>query len=174
MSIGSFGRTDRQRVSDEERQLADYQLSRRHRKWGDDCPAVDLDFLLCEYYHGVGVAVVDYKHHRANPYKTNTKSFETLSGLYDKQGRQIPFFIARYWPDIWAFRLKAVNEAAVSALLEIGRRSAPDDLPEWLDLDEQSYVRTLYLIRKRALNRGDERTIATLNTIKPPIEAGAA
>jgi len=35
---------------------AQIQLSDRHRQWGDDCPMVDLDFLMCEYNHGVPVA----------------------------------------------------------------------------------------------------------------------
>lgn len=174
MTIGGFGRNDYQRVSDEERIRDTLRLSRRHRKWGDDCPAVDLDFLLCEYNHGISVAIVDYKHHKADLAKTTAKTFTTLSELYGPNGNQLPFFIARYWPDNWSFRLKAVNPAAVDTLVRIGRRGGPADLPEWLPLSEQAYVRTLYLMRKEALTLGDERTIDQLNDTPPPAEERAA
>jgi len=69
---------------------AQIQLSDRHRQWGDDCPMVDLDFLMCEYNHGVPVAIVDYKFHGAQLTQTSVKTYETLSGFYDKDHLQIP------------------------------------------------------------------------------------
>jgi hypothetical protein len=36
----------------------DLELSGRHRRWGWDCPAVDLDFLFLEYDKGKAVALV--------------------------------------------------------------------------------------------------------------------
>lgn len=40
----------------------DMELSGRHRIWGFNCPAVDLDFLMVEYNLGIAIAVVEYKH----------------------------------------------------------------------------------------------------------------
>jgi len=93
-----------------------------------------------------------------------------MQELYACSHHQIPFFIARYWPDSWAFRLKAVNDAAIETLIRIDGRLLHSDLPEWLDLTEQQYVRKLYLMRKDALTLGDQRTIERLNRSLPPRE----
>jgi hypothetical protein len=150
-------------------------LSERHQDfWGDDCPAVDLDFLMCEYNHGIAVVIVDYKHFSANLAKTNSATYSTLSELYGPNGRQLPFFVARYWPDIWAFKLLAVNDAAKKA----GERIIPPRVafnPDGqTDMTEQWYVRFLYLLRKEALTAGDSRTIARLNNELPPAEEAPA
>ena len=38
----------------------DEALSKRHRDWGWDCPAIDIDFLMIEYDKGKSVALVEY------------------------------------------------------------------------------------------------------------------
>ena len=40
----------------------DQEISKRHRLWGDDLYAVDVDFCMVEYYSRRGVLLVDYKH----------------------------------------------------------------------------------------------------------------
>jgi hypothetical protein len=174
MALGGVGRNGRQRVSTEDRMRADRALSDRHYLWGDDCPAVDLDFLLCEYNHGIAVSIVDYKHHQAKLDNTNARTISTLSHLYGPDGRQLPFFIARYWDGVWAFKVKPVNDAAVETTVRIGQKSGPDDLPEWIDMSERQYVRFLMLMRKEVLTLGDRRTLDRLNTDGPPSETEAA
>jgi len=149
---------------------AQIQLSDRHRQWGDDCPMVDLDFLMCEYNHGVPVAIVDYKFHGAQLTQTSVKTYETLSGFYDKDHLQIPFMVARYWPGSWAFKLKPVNEAATAFLDRVkdGLRTAHG---EWIPLTEYQFVWLLYRLRKDALTIRDQRYLERLNTIPPPAEA---
>lgn len=154
------------RVPLEQRVRFAMQLSDRHHKWGQDCPAVDLDFMLCEYNHGISVALVDYKHHAADLANTNGRSYEAMSELYHKDGRQVPFFVARYWPDDWAFRTRAVNNAAREWATGCGIGWDGD----WRDQTEQQFVTMLYRLRKDALTRGDELTIARLNRVKPPAE----
>ena len=39
----------------------DGALSLRHKKWGYDLPALDMDFLMIEYDHGIPVALIEYK-----------------------------------------------------------------------------------------------------------------
>lgn len=161
------GWTMRNRVALEDRVRYAARLSDRHHEWGSECPAVDLDFMLCEYNHGLIVALVDYKHHSADLDRTNGSSYNVLSELYLKDGRQVPFFVARYWPDIWAFRTKAVNEAAMKWAVACGYGWDGG----WRDQTEQQFVRMLYRLRKDALTAGDERTINMLNRIPPPGEA---
>lgn len=172
---GGVGQNNRRRVDDDTLIRASLQLSDRHRAWGDDCPMVDLDYLLVEYNHGTAVAVVDYKFHGATIERTNRRTFETLGGLYDSTGRQLPFFIARYWPDIWAFRLKAVNESAVKWLNDTLSSLAPELCgAEWVDLTEYRYVYLLYRLRKDILTLGDQAYLARLNQSLPPTEGDAA
>jgi hypothetical protein len=173
--IGGYGANGRRRADVETIMRANLELSDRHREWGDDCPMVDLDYLLVEYNHGTAVAIVDYKFHRAVLDRTNRKTNSTLSGLYDAAGRQLPFFIARYWPDTWAFRLKAVNGSAIEWLDGVLAELAPDLRGmEWIDLTEHQYVYLLYRLRKDVLSLGDRRYLAKLNRELPPAEAEAA
>ena len=141
------------------------QLSDRHRdRWGDDCPAVDADFLLIEYNHGTPVAVVDYKHHSANLKLSNDRNYEALGGLYDVDGNQLPLFIARYWPETWAFKVLGHNDRGRFVLQSTA----------WQSFSEQQYVRMLYRLRKDTLDRRDQAYIERLNTIPPPREAEVA
>ena len=75
----------------------DERISLRHRQWGDDCPAMDLDFLMLEYDRGKAVAVVEYKHERAAPLRTGHPSLRALTDLGDRAG--LPVFVTRYSDD---------------------------------------------------------------------------
>lgn len=154
----------RRRVTDEVKVRLDLELSDRHREWGSECPAVDLDFMMCEYNHGISVALVEYKHFTANLSNSNATNYAAISELYLKDGRQIPLFVARYWPDSWAFKTKAFNQAAIDWAARF------DWDGEWRDQSEQQFVRMLYRLRKDALTLGDIRTIELLNSAKPPLE----
>jgi hypothetical protein len=126
-----------------------------------NCPAVDLDFVLLEFNHGVPVAVVDYKHcAKANPLEgLNEWAIKAMSELYNKHGENLPFFVARYWPGSWAFRVLPMNEPA--------RRWLPD---EWTAMTEQQWVTGLHRLRKLVLSVGDEKQIARLKQELPPRE----
>lgn len=136
----------------------DMRLSLRHRDWGFDCPAVDLDFLMLEYNIGYPVAVVDYKHYQAAPPNLGGASHKAAGRLYNEDGEQLPYLIARYWPETWAFRVVGANKA--------GQRLAPT----WLDMSERDYVAGLYKLREITIS---EKVLAILNTQKPPSEAAA-
>lgn len=174
MSIGGAGLSRSNRADAETRIRYDRQLSERHMKWwGDNCPAVDLDFLMCEFNHAVPVALVDYKYFAAELGKTNERTYETLSGFYNKHGDQLPFVVARYWPDTWAFKVLPVNAAAQQWFYERFDVSH-DDGHDWLALSEKDYVEALYALRGDALTAGDRRYIERLNTVRPPTETEAA
>lgn len=140
----------------------DAELSSRHRQWGQECPAVDLDFLMCEFNHGLPVALVDYKHWQASLHNTNGRTFDALSGFYNADGENLPFFMVRYWPGVWAFKVVPQNLSAVKAVKG-----------ESTMMTEQQFVRLLYRLRKSVLTAGDQRCIERLNDSLPHVEDAA-
>ena len=80
-------------TSNEQHFKRDAWLSGRHRLWGRDVPAMDLDFILAEYDRCVPIALIDYNHEHdtINLESANTR---TLVALGDMAG--IPAFIVRY------------------------------------------------------------------------------
>lgn len=88
----------------------DEEISQRHREWGFNCPAVDLDFLMVEYNLGKPVGLIEYKHHRARIPNLKHPTYRAITELANQSG--LPFILAFYWPAIWAFRVFPVNETA--------------------------------------------------------------
>lgn len=113
----------------------DEGLSLRHRQWGVDCPAVDIDFLLLEYDNGAPVAIVEYKMQHSNESKFEHPSYKALKSLCDKSG--LPFFICRYSFDYSSMEVIPANDYAKKWL---GRKTA---------MSEGDYVTLLYAIRNR-------------------------
>lgn len=136
----------------------DQELSARHRVWGFNCPAVDLDFLMVEYDGGYPIALVEYKHHEAGIPLVNHPTYRAISQLYDDQGKQLPLWVARYWPNIWAFRVLAVNSRAKDLTAQ------PDS---WNDMTERMFVEALHAVRRREIQH---RVYPHLNDILPPTE----
>lgn len=154
------------RVKPEDRMKYDRMLSDRHLNyWGTECPAVDLDFLMCEFNDGIPVAIVDYKYHEGDINNTNSATYKALSSFHKPDGGQLPFFIARYWLHTWAIKLLAVNDAARDAVRRVssGRFEAGEQIP----LTEQQYVNFLFRLRKDALSAGDQRYLDRLNRQLP-------
>jgi len=90
----------------------DQEISARHRVWGFNCPAVDLDFLMVEYNLGKPVGLIEYKHHQAWEPNLKHPTYRALTELAELAA--LPFLIAFYWPDVWAFRITPVNGLAQS------------------------------------------------------------
>ena len=133
----------------------DEEISKRHRHWGFNCPAVDLDFVMMEYNHGKPVALVEYKHKQARDPNINHATFKALKHLADgyKQG-PLPCFVAMYDPETWDFKITPINE---TAKIQIGSNA---DI--WIS--EQRFVTYLHLIRKSVLTDADTKAINQLNT----------
>src|SRR5208283_3075561 len=89
-------------------------LSDRHRQWGYDCPAVDLDFVT--YNRGEPLALIEYKHEMAAQMDLQSmkqqryRPFAVLSKFATKAG--IPFFICRYSGDLVWYKAEAINPCA--------------------------------------------------------------
>lgn len=88
----------------------DQEISGRHRTWGVNCTAVDLDLVLVEYHLARPVAIVEYKHFRAKV-ELGHANYRALRDLANRAG--LPFLIAFYWPDTWAFRVHPMNDNAL-------------------------------------------------------------
>ena len=80
-------------TSNEQHFKRDAWLSGRHRVWGSNVPAMDLDFILAEYDKCVPVALIDYKHEHG-VIMLKSANNRTLTALGDMAG--IPAFIVRY------------------------------------------------------------------------------
>jgi hypothetical protein len=126
-------------VRQEQKAWRDCAISARHREYGVDCPAVDLDFLLVEFHIGKPVALIEYKRYPTPLSLTSNATFPALLSLAEDRREPLPLLVVRYWPDIWAFqnaRLNIVAERHFS-LGEI--------------LCERDYVARLYKLRRLAL-----------------------
>ena len=111
----------------------DEALYRRHRRWGWDCPAVDLDFLFLEYDRGKASAIVEYKNEHAAPQYASHPTYQAMIDLGDKA--QIPVIACRYSDDFQTWKVIPLNEIAKKFL------------PQRAVLSEQDWVKLLYKIR---------------------------
>lgn len=128
----------------------DQAISKRHRDWGFNCPAVDLDFLMVEYNIGEPAALVEYKLFSARMPDLRHATYRALESLANRLP-PIPFMIAFYWPVAWAFRVHPVNDMAMALYG-----------PDHVDLTEREFVESLYRARGWAIQ---EHTLRRLNTI---------
>ncbi|MBC7282615.1 hypothetical protein [Hoeflea sp.] len=133
-------------------------ISERHREWGYNCPAVDLDFVVAEYNHGKPVALIEYKDRRYDSANTSNATYQALTSLADGYSAgPIPFFIAVYDPDEWWFVIHPMNDPARKHYAHcVG-----------VPISEQRFVRSIYLLRSSVLAQRDNDAISRLNTIEP-------
>jgi len=125
-------------VSQEERTgWRDAGLSARHRSWGWDCPAVDIDFLLVEYDLGKPIALIEYKNEHATPQQKTHPSFNALIELGNRAS--IPVFACRYKDDFSNFRVIPLNDFS------------KEYVPKRITLTELEYVNLLYKLRGRKM-----------------------
>lgn len=118
----------------------DKEISQRHRVWGFNCPAVDLDFVMAEYHIGKPVGLIEYKDHHARMPDLLHPTYRALADLADGYREEgLPFILAFYWSDVWAFRVYPVNTCAK------GHFSQGEMLTEL------AFVKRLYRLRSLAL-----------------------
>lgn len=125
-------------VREERTGWRDLGLSHRHRLWGWDCPAVDIDFLMVEYDRGIARALVEYKNECAPEPDWEHPSMRAIGDVASRAG--IPFLVVCYatdfaWFDVWPCNTEA-------------KRWAPEGN---VTLSEPEYVNMLYRIRGRLM-----------------------
>lgn len=142
-------------VKEERTGLRDDSLSRRHREWGFNCPAADLDWVVIEYDRRIPKALVDYKYGlswaETEKDKSNLAALSALASGYcncgdsgcGSRGNGIPFVIVRYTRQPWTFKIEPRNECARATILP----ESPWD--EKRELPERRYVGFLYWLGGR-------------------------
>lgn len=90
----------------------DRSLSERHRRWGINCPAIDIDFL--EFHHGEPVALIECKHECAPPWNLDGKPARAFIRLADRAG--LPAFYVVRADDFSWWTVEALNSVALEKL----------------------------------------------------------
>lgn len=111
----------------------DLRLNNRHRAYGINCPALDIDLLLLEYDKSKAAALVEYKHEKAEPQYARHPTYQALIDLGNRA--LIPVFCARYANDFSWYKAVPLNPCAKVWLSEI------------TTMTEKEWVILLYKIR---------------------------
>lgn len=148
--MADLTRLIRDDVTQERSGVRHLELSQRHREWGVDCPATDIDCLV-EIARGVPVAIIEYKRDTAD-LEQSIQSWRSLWILADKA--RIAFFLAVWSRSAgeYSFRIERANNRGVELIREHRGIDRQDEA-----MSEREYVRFLYLIRDR-----DPRTVDQL------------
>lgn len=92
--------------------INDLDLNDRHRKWGWNCPAVDIDKLFIEYNHCLPVAVMDYKLRESLYVPEPNRSSANNRATSNLCRENVPFFVTIYTKYPWNFRPIWINARA--------------------------------------------------------------
>jgi len=124
-------------VPDERTFQRDMKLLVRHRQWGFNMPAVDIDFL--EYDNRKSIALVEYKR-AADLARCYPELNTNLQALIDLGNRaSLPVFCTFYNPNLKWYRIFPVNENAKE-------KGTPGGI-----LSEYKYVDFLYWLKGRQM-----------------------
>ena len=122
------------RVRQERTGWRDLRLNDRHRLWGWDCPATDIDEFV-EYDNGKAAALIEYKNEYAQVvYPTNTNR-RALVDVCDRA--RLPCFGVRYADNFAWWRITPLNDEARRVITGC------------VQMSEREYVAFLYKLRGR-------------------------
>ena len=110
-------------------------MSERHRRYGSNAPAVDLDFVLIEFDDCCPRAIIEYKNEFASPQYITSPQFQVLINLAN--AAHLPAFAVRYAADFSWWLVVPLND------------EARKHLPERKRMSEKEYVSLLYRVRGR-------------------------
>jgi len=126
-------------VSPERTGWRDEALSNRHRSYGFQVPAIDLDFVLLEYDTGICKSLIEYKNEYAKPQYPSHPSYQALIKLGTDAG--VPVFAVRYKSDFSDWKVVALNELAT---IQLGCKTK--------HMNEIIFVQFLYKLRGRKIS----------------------
>ena len=132
----------------------DKKISDRHREWGWNCPAVDIDFLLVEYDMNEPKGIVEYKNWATIGNVTGS-TVSALKNLSDNAG--LPFFSCIYRDDYSVFTVAPKNDLAKKYVKNT------------VDMSEIEWVRLLYKLRGRCLPSAIENKLMTMSLQKSTV-----
>lgn len=134
-------------VKEEQSHWRDLALNDRHRKWGWDCPATDIDFIVnfLEYDHRIAVSLIEYKKNTAPFLPSDDANIKALENLANRAG--ISLFGVRYDEAFIDFITTPCNSLAkrilstdkvytelefVTFLYKLRGRQIPDETKQWI------------------------------------------
>ena len=120
-------------VTQERTGWRDEGISRRHRKWGVGCTAVEFDFLLLEYEFGRPCAIVEYKNEHAEIQYASDPRYKALISIGNSA--KIPVLACRYSDDYSRYTTVQLNEYEKKYI------------PERKTVDELGWITLLYEIK---------------------------
>lgn len=85
-------------------------INNRHRQYGWDCPAVDVDLLGMSLDRGEPTACIEYKHERARPLQNTHPTVRACRKLAD--AANLPYWQVRYSGDHAVWNLDPLNAIA--------------------------------------------------------------
>jgi len=125
-------------------------LSAKHRTWGYNVPAADIDFLMVEYDQRVAKALIEYRH--LNGAVRIDASIQAIINLADRAN--VPFFIVQYYYDTDTGKLwkeATIDTPAFFRIIPINDTAKQPQYAwngfDWLS--EQQYTEWLHKIRGR-------------------------
>ena len=121
----------------------DEELSKRHRTWGKEFSAFDLDFIMVEYSYKKPCALVEYKNEHATEQSIKQANHATLKELGDLA--RLPVFCVRYASDFSWWKVIPMNGWAT---LHVGNKNERPILTEQEWLSFLRYVKDDVMIRR--------------------------
>ena len=134
-------------TANERHNKRDEIISLKHRGWGFNVPAVDIDFLMIEYDQSIPKALIEYRH--LNGSVRVDASIKALIALGDMA--KLPFFVVQYYYDtdngkLW--KPATVDTPAHFRIIPMNQHAEPHaNSADWLNEDE--YRKWLHQIRGR-------------------------
>ena len=126
-------------------QVRDEDLRERHRLWGVQCQATDIDCLLLEYCAGEPCALIEYKFHRATTADPEFGPVKAIGKLATYAN--LPAYMVRWKRDPWLFEVHALNGLATGFFSEVWEQ--PGEETAVAVMGETAYVRFLHKLRGR-------------------------
>ena len=147
---------DQRQVRPERTHWRDEALSLRHREYGWNVPAVDLDFPLIEYDHAEPVALIEHKNEHAHV-DLGSSGIVAIGKAGDRA--KLPLYVIRYADDFGWWHIMPANGVARAQMAKVAQPFVVDEL---------TYVTFLYRLRKRTPPREVLLHVCELRRMEPP------
>jgi len=127
-------------------------LSAKHRRWGLNVPAVDIDFLL-EYDNRKACAIIEYRHYNGS---IRTDSANLLAQIDLANRASLPMFVVQYRyanDDGTLWKEHTVDDPAFFRIIPCNDHAEKLWLTQDVDsfMTEREYVSWLYQLRGRVM-----------------------
>jgi hypothetical protein len=136
-------------MSQERTGWRDLELNDRHRQWGFNCPAFDLDFIMVEYDNREPIAFVEYKAKKLpDGYLLKDANIEVLWKLARLASR--PAFIVEYYKQdgVRRWAVTGIDKLAANKMSYFTKTM---QIKHRVECTELEYVSFLYWLRGREM-----------------------